>query len=334
MGTTAKELAKELGISEAAVSIALRNKSGVSTETRNRVLELADKRGYEFTKVKAHKPQSGFITFILYKRQGAVVGDTPFFSALSEGIEAACSEASFKLQIQSIYRGDDVEGKIEDLNYSDCAGVVLLGTEMQMEDLRPFSGLRIPVVLLDVYFDTVEYDCVLINNEQGAANATSYLISRTKKQPGYLRSAYRIGNFDERADGFYKAVRKHGMSSSKSIVHKLSPSVEGACADMMEIIEQGEELASCYFADNDLIAIGAMKAFQRNGIRIPEDVAIVGFDDLPMAAFLEPSLTTIHVPKNYIGEMAVKRLVEIIESKEHLPVKIEVSTKLKKRRSV
>ena len=77
-----------------------------------------------------------------------------------------------------------------------------------------------------------------------------------------------------------------------------------------------------------------LQAFQKSGTRIPEDVAIVGFDDLPMAAFLEPSLTTIHVPKKYIGEMAVKRLVEIIESKVHLPVKIEVSTKLKKRRSV
>ena len=334
MSITAKELADKLGISAAAVSMALRNKPGVSTETRKTIMEMADKYGYDFTKTVKSKNPSRHITFILYKRQGAIVGDTPFFSALSEGIEHACSESNFKLHILYVHRDDDVQTKVDELIYSGCAGVILLGTEMQPEDLKFFSNLRLPLVLLDVYFECIEYDCVLINNTQGAYSATNYLISRTKKQPGYLRSSYRIGNFDERADGFYKSVRQHGMSISKSIVHNLTPSVEGALADMLALIEQDEELASCYFADNDLIAIGAMKAFQKKGLRIPEDIAIVGFDDIPMASYLEPPLATIHVPKKYIGEMAVKRLVEIMEAKNPLPVKIEVATKLKKRRSV
>lgn len=334
MSINAKELAEILGISAAAVSMALRNKPGVSTETRKRVLEAADKHGYDFSKSVKTRTPSRHITFILYKRQGAIVGDTPFFSALSEGIEHACSESDFKLHILYIHREDDVQEKIDELIYSGCAGLILLGTEMQPEDLQPFSSLRIPLVLLDVYFESIEHDCVLINNTQGAYIATNYLISQTKKQPGYLQSSYRIGNFDERADGFYKSVRQHGMSISKCIVHNLTPSVEGALADMMALMEQDEELASCYFADNDLIAIGAMKAFQKKGYRIPEDIAIIGFDDIPMASYLEPPLATIHVPKKYIGEMAVKRLVEIMEAKSPLPVKIEVATKLKKRRSV
>jgi LacI family transcriptional regulator len=334
MGITAKELAAMLNLSEAAVSMALRNKPGVSTGTRKMVLEAADRHGYDFTKtIKTQKP-SKHITFVLYKRQGAVVGDTPFFSALSEGIESACAGADYKLHVSYIHKDDDVQKKIDEIIYSDSAGIVLLGTEMQLEDFRPFANLRTPLVLLDVYFDSIEYDCVLINNIQGAYIATNYLISRIKKQPGYLRSSYPIGNFSERADGFYKAVRHNGMSVSKSIVHRLTPSVEGALADMLQLLEQGEELACGYFADNDMIAIGAMKAFQKHGIRIPEDIALIGFDDLPMAVYLEPSLTTINVPKEYIGEMAVKRLIEIMGAKNHLPVKIEVSTKLKKRRSV
>ena len=334
MSITAKELAAILNLSEAAVSMALRNKPGVSTKTRKMVLEAADKHGYDFAKTtKVYKP-SKHITFILYKRQGAVVGDTPFFSALSEGIEAACAKVDYKLHILYIYKDDDVQKKIDEIIYSDCAGIVLLGTEMHLEDFRPFSNLRIPLVLLDVYFDSIEHDCVLINNIQGAYVATNYLVSRIKKQPGYLRSSYPIGNFSERADGFYKAVRHNGMSASKSIVHRLTPSVDGAFADMLQLLEQGEELAAGYFADNDLIAIGAMKAFQKHGICIPEDIALIGFDDLPVAVYLEPSLTTIHVPKKYIGEMAVKRLIDIMGTKDHLPVKIEVSTKLKKRRSV
>jgi len=334
MSITAKELAKKLNLSEAAISMALRGKPGVSTQTRRMVQEAADKYGYNFTKISKSRAQPRHITFVVYKRQGAVVGETPFFSELFEGIETACAADEYKMHITYIHKGDDMQKKIDEITYSDCAGIVLLGTEMHTEDFQPFTNLTVPLVLLDVYFNYVNRDCIIINNIQGAFMATNYLISRTKKQPGYLRSSYRIENFSERADGFYKAVRSHGMSASKSVVHKLTPSTEGAFADMMELIEQGEELASCYFADNDWIAIGAMKAFQRSGIRIPEDIAIIGFDNIPMAAYMEPSLTTVHVPKKYMGEMAVKRLIEVIEATTHMPVKIEVATQLKKRRSV
>ena len=333
MSITAKELAKQLELSEAAVSMALRNKQGVSTQTRRRVLEMAEKHGYDFTRASKTKPHSRHITLAIYKRQGAVVGETPFFSELSEGIEIACTEEQYKLQITYIHKGDDVQNKVDEIAYSDCAGVVLLGTEMQMEDFKPFESLYKPIVVLDVFLDFIGYDCVLINNVQGALIATDYLINHTKKQPGYLRSSYPIGNFDERADGFYKAVRLHGMSTSKSIVHRLTPSLEGSCADMLEILERGEDIAPCYFADNDWIAIGAMKALQKKGFRIPEDIAIIGFDNIPMASYLEPSLSTIHVPKKYMGEVAVRRLIEIIGTQSHSPIKIEISTKLKKRRS-
>jgi len=334
MSINAKELAKMLGLSEAAVSMALRNKQGVSTQTRRKVLEMADKYGYDFTRTSKTKAQSRHITLAIYKRQGAVVGETPFFSELSEGIEIACTEEHYKLQITYIHKGDEVQKKVDEIAYSDCAGVVLLGTEMQMEDFKPFENLNKPIVVLDVFLDFIGYDCVLINNVQGALIATDYLINRTKKQPGYLRSSYPIGNFDERADGFYKAVRLHGMSTSKSIVHRLTPSLEGACADMLEIIDRGDDLASCYFADNDWIAIGAIKAFQKRGLRIPEDVAVIGFDNIPLASYMEPALTTIHVPKKYMGEMAVKRLTSIMGNGSHSPVKIEISIKLKERRTV
>jgi len=333
MAVTAKELAKMLNLSEAAVSMALRNKQGVSTQTRRKVLEEAEKHGYDFAKNTKPMVKSKHITFVIYKRQGAVVGETPFFSELSEGIETACAEQQYKLQIAYLHKHDEVKKKIDEIVYSGCAGIVLLGTEMQREDFAPFDNLPIPLVVLDVYYDFIPHDCVLINNTQGAIAAVNYLIERTGKQPGYLRSSYEIGNFDERADGFYKAVRQHGMSPSKSIVHRLTPSTEGAFADMMELIALKEELAPCYFADNDWIALGAMKAFQRSGIRIPEDIAIVGFDNVPLASLMEPSLTTIHVPKKYMGEMAIKRLIDVIDVKNHSPVRIEISTKLKKRRS-
>jgi len=334
MSITVKELAKICNLSEAAVSMALRNKPGVSSETRRKIMELAQQHGYDFSRALKQGANTRHITFAVYKRQGAIVGETPFFSELSEGIELACADNHYNLQIAYIHKGDEVQNKIDEISYSDCSGIILLGTEMQEEDFSPFKNMQKPMVVLDVYLDFLKYDCVLINNIQGALIATDYLISRTMKQPGYLKSSYPIANFDERADGFYKAVRRYGMSTSKSIVHKLTPSIEGACADMLEFINQGEELAPCYFADNDWIAIGAMKAFQLKGYRIPEDIAIIGFDNVPLASYIDPALTTIHVPKKYIGETATSRLIGKIGNQPHPPVKIEISTALVKRRTI
>lgn len=334
MSITAKELAKMLNLSAAAVSMALNNKPGVSAETRKMVYKAAQKHGYSFARMSGKRAVGSSVCFILYKRQGTVVSDTPFFAEVSEGIEAGCKQAGVKLQISYIYKGGDVARQLEDIVYAGCSGIILLGTEMLPEDLEEFARLPVPLVFLDAYYDTLSFNCVLINNMQGAFLATDFLINKTKQQPGYLRSSCSIANFEERANGFYNAVRHHGMSTSKTIVHKLTPSVDGAHADMLALLDAGESFAPCYFADNDLVAIGAMRAFQAKGINIPADVAIIGFDDIPLAGFVEPPLTTVHVPKRYMGEAAAKRLMEISRDRMHSPVKTEILTKLIIRDSV
>ena len=334
MSITSKELAKILNLSPAAISMALNNKPGVSTATRKLVLETADKYGYDFSKLAEKHNLKGTIYFIIYKKHGAVVSDTPFFSEVSEGVAAGCKKADYKLKITYIYEDEeDVAEQLEEIQYSDCIGLIVLGTEMRPEDLKPFQKLPLPFVLVDTYFETITCDCVLINNVQGAYLAASHLIKKTKKQPGYLHSSYDIGNFAERNSGFFKAVRAHGMSSAQSIVHRLTPSMDGAYADMKEIISQGETLASCYFADNDLIAMGAMKALKEAGYKIPGDIAIAGFDNLPFSKVIEPSLTTVNVPKHYMGEMAAERLITLLHDSGAAPVKIEISTALVERRS-
>ncbi len=334
MSITAKELAAKLGLSTAAVSMALNNKPGVSRETRQLVLDTAEKEGYDFSRISNKKQVSGSIYFVLYKKHGAIVTNTPFFSQLSDGISEGCKDTGNKMNTRYIYDDEQtIQKQIEDIQYSDCCGIILLGTEMTASDFKLFQKLPIPIVLLDTYFETVEADYVLINNIRGAFQATSYLIKRTGHQPGYLHSSYTIGNFEERASGFYNAIRAGGMSASKSIVHRLTPSIEGAFSDMMEILERGDELAKCYFADNDLIAVGAMRALKAKGYKIPDDISIIGFDNISFSNIVEPSLTTIHVPKKEMGVIAVDRLITLIEKKKSTPVKIEVSTDLIKRHS-
>jgi len=337
MTITAKELAKKLNLSEAAISMALNNKPGVSTATHIRVVDAAKKYGYDFTRITEFMESNathGTINFIIYKKNGAVVSDTPFFSQLSEGIDNECHNCHYNLSISYLYDHDDIENRLNEIIDYKCSGIILLGTEMIPADFSPFSKLTMPLVVLDTYFDTINCNFVLINNSQGAFQATSHLIKQCKNQPGYLHSSYAIGNFNERANGFYHAIRANGMSTSKSLVHYLTPSMDGAYADMNLLLDNGEEPASCYFADNDLIAAGAMKAFREHGYNIPNDISIIGFDDLPICNYIEPMLTTIQVPKQYMGQMAVNRLIELIHTRHSCAVKIEIATKLINRKSV
>ncbi len=335
MAITAKELAKKLNLSATAVSMALNNKPGVSTATRDQVIKAAEKYGYDFTRLSLKNGHSGDIYCIIYRAHNAILNYLPIFSELTDGIEQECRNQGYQLKLVQINENrDDLQKRIEDLRIANCAGIILLGTETSIHVCKMFLQLSVPVVLLDSHFDSLGFSSVLINNRQGAYLATSLLINQCGSQPGYMRSSYRIGNFEERRIGFDTALREHGMSPSNSVIHELPPSIEGALSDMLESIDRDASLAKCYFADNDLIAIGAMKALKLRGYRIPEDVAIVGFDNISESRIVEPSLTTIDIPRTFMGRTAARQLIHQITTPVPHTVKIEISTKLVRRFSV
>lgn len=335
MSITAKELAAKLGLSESAISLALNDKPGVSRATRRRVIEAAKQHGFDFSKKAVTTlGKKGTICFVIYKKSGAVVSDTPFFSALTDGINMGCRRRRYDCVIRYLYDDDDIADQIYTLGNSQFNGIILLATEIDENSLKSFAQIEVPLVVLDAYFEKLDFNFIIINNIQGAFMATEYLIKKRRTQPGYLCSDYWISNFDQRADGFYKAIRASGMSTAKSQVLRLTPSQEGAYEDMKQLLESGEKPVDCYFADNDLIAFGAMLALKEAGYRIPEDVAVVGFDDMPACEYMSPTLSTIMVPKLFMGETAAMRVIQLIECANAPPLKIEVSTKLVKRKSV
>lgn len=332
MGITAKELAEKLHLSATAVSMALNNKPGVSTETRAMVIAEAEKNGYDFSKLTMKKNNGGEIYCIIYRAHNAILNYTPIFSELTDGIEQECRQNGYHLKTLQIYeKTDDIKKFIEELRISDCVGIILLGTEITPAACCEFLQLSVPIILLDSYFESVDCSSVLINNGQGAYLATNYLIDRTGKQPGHLCSSYKIENFVERKNGFRQAIREHGMSVSKSVSHELSPSIDGAFSDMLEIIDSGDELAECYFADNDLIAIGVIKALKLRGYKIPDDIAIVGFDNISEGRVIDPSLTTVDIPRKFMGQTVAAQLIRQLETPIPHTVKIEVSTSIVKR---
>ncbi len=335
MSITAKELAKKLNISPTAVSLSLNNKPGVSRETRELVIREAEKYGYDFSRLSFKNRKDGVIYTIVYHAHNSITNYTPILSDLMTGIEQGCREDNYRMKsLQVFEKTDNLQKIIEDLRVSDCIGIILLGTVMSASICNEFLSVGVPMVLLDSYFDSVDCNYVLINNRQGAYFATDYIIRRTRKQPGHLTSSYVINNFKERKDGFNAALKEHGMAIARSITHELSPSIEGAFSDMLEIIESGTPLADCYFADNDFIAIGAMKALKMRGYKIPDDIAIIGFDDISEAKIIEPSLSTIHIPRLFMGKTAIQQLIRQIETPVPHTLKTEISTRLVKRFSV
>ena len=157
MSISAKELAQKLNISAATVSMVLNRKPGISEKTRNLVLDAAREYGYDFSKKWDTAEEKGSILYVIYKKHGTVVADTPFFSQLTEGIEQACKGKGFELQITYFYENKDIGAQIQELSEKNCQGILLLGTEMDVEYFQPFTRLKVPMVVLDTYFE--ELDC-------------------------------------------------------------------------------------------------------------------------------------------------------------------------------
>lgn len=190
------------------------------------------------------------------------------------------------------------------------------------------------MVVLDCYYDDLDYDCVVINNSQGAYCAADYLVRMGHRRIGYLHSSVSISNFAERAAGYQKALEAYGISVEERYVLRLSPMSAQGYQDMVRILEQKPELADAYFADNDIIAAAAMKAFREYGYRVPEDISIVGFDDMPLCDIMNPPLSTMRVDKRQLGRTAVKCLLTRMNGEKHGKMKIALQTALVCRESV
>jgi len=178
MSITAKELAKKLNLSAAAVSMALNGKPGVSTRTRKLVLETAENYGYDFTKIAEKNHTVGSIYFVIFKKHGAIVDDTPFFSQVSEGILSACKDAGYKLNIRYIYGDeDDVSSQLEEIQFSDCIGIILLAKIIQTLWDAPIFSYRSCSLLLGLKGSAIIFPFRFLRNRSGFLNFSSYFFA-------------------------------------------------------------------------------------------------------------------------------------------------------------
>lgn len=323
MKANIKKISELSGFSPATVSNALNNKKGVNHDTAMQIIAIAKECGY----ISQNKIES--IKLVSYHDSGKIMSDAPFFNDLLESASSASREEGMEVKVVNLYRQDaDYEQQVELLLQDTSAAILLIGTELSLEDAKAFSGTKIPLVLLDCCFDDLLFHSVLMDNENSMRHAVDYLIELGHKKIGYLKSEETSHNFQERYSGYEKSMRSHGLPIEKKYCCEVPVSITGAYEQFCRLLEKDQDMPTAFVADNDMIALGVMQAMQKYQIRIPEEVSVVGFDDIEFSRVFAPGLTTVRVQTKALGELAVNKLLELVKKPEQVHTKTQMYTEL------
>lgn len=329
MKISVRKISEITGFSPATVSNALNRKKGVNKETAEAILKVADELGYHAEgKIKK-------IRFVIFRRNGLIIDDSTFHPSVIEGVERQAKLMGYETLFCHVDINDPEYNKQLNEILSDTESViVLLGTEMMEEDYEPYVRARNRLILLDGWSDKYSFHGVLVSNTDSSAEVVEYLVDRGHKEIGYIRGDFRIQSFRYREIGYYRMMRNCGLTVHPEYIATVGTKVESAYQKMCEYLRNVKTLPTAFFADNDIIAIGAMRALKEFGYDIPGDVSIVGFDNISFGTMVSPALTTVHVYKREMGETAVRELLFSIENKNKIRLKIQVCTDFVERGSV
>ena len=328
-----REIAKLAEVSPATVSLVLNDRRGVSQAVRDRVREVIRSNNYEKPAWAKKGSDAKTIVFVKYSLHGLLVEENAgFIAAIVEGIEVECIEKGMHLG-QFGCNANSLVQVLEKLRNLTIDGLILLGTEMSPEVCKSFLALGIPTVVVDSAMSDLPVDTVLMANERIAHRVVEYLYALGHREIGYLQSKVEISNFKERERGFLDALESKGLSLKPENRILITPTLSGACLDMEQALRGRRQMPTALFADNDSIAMGAIKALVEAGWKIPGDISVIGIDDIIYAEMNNPPLTTMRIARQFIGYLTVNRLLERLNKPKTVPVHITVGAELVKRQS-
>jgi LacI family transcriptional regulator len=330
------DIASAASVSPAAVSLALNNKPGVSEELRRKILSIAAGLGYKGFHEPYRVNENIVIKLLKIAKHGHIVNErhNAFITEYLEGIETGTKKRKYKLEV-AFYNKVPVEEIIEAQKETAADGLIVLGTELNAHELSFFTGLETPMVFIDTWFPLAVFDCIDMDNDDGVFKSIQYLYNCGHRSIGLVKSSFETRNFRMREEGFRESMEYFSLPVQEKFIAGVDPTVDQAAADMSRFLARPGKLPTAFFCMNDIMAYGCMRALRERGIRIPEDVSVTGFDDLPSSSITEPPLTTVRVSTHQIGERALERLSDKINGLTHAnPEKILVSGILKIRSSV
>lgn len=313
-----KEIAELLQISPATVSLAINNKPGVSEETRRKILELREAGSLERTRgtraIRAARQK--VVEVLVYELSSELLVDADFQMSLFRNLSNRLNQNSYQMSISFIPESDMKE-KILEINKSTVDGVIWLATSMpeNMAELIR-DTMKKPYVVVDAFFKGFNLDTVLMDNFGGIRLAVDYAVRKGHKKIGYIDSTYPMKNFEDRFGEFCASMNRHHLPINEDYIFRTYFLPEEAANDMRRFLKGHFELPTIFITGNDFIAVGAYTALKEAGYRIPEDISIIGFDDISEAKKLEPPLTTLRIRQLEIAYAAADRLIAKIEHPE------------------
>ena len=323
----AKDIARELGVSPATVSLVLNNRPGVGAEKRREIIEKIIELDCEYL-LKDSGVNKGDIGFIIYKCGGTIIEEYPVFNNMSESITRTIEKHNYMMNIMYLNKNTPLTERYLALENFRCAGYIVYGVEMYPEDLEIFSKLSVPCVFLDNPFVDSDVNTVTVDNYMGIKQEFDYLYEMGHREIGYIKSRTPIQCFDERYGAYCDLMKKQGLPFNLDYIMNVGYLEVDTEKDVEEYLKQHDKLPTAFMADNDLLACRALRIFKKHGVRVPEDVSFVGFDNRPICSFVEPSVTTIQLPWEDMGELVVELLMKKIERNKDVNLKYKVGTKL------
>lgn len=328
---TIREIAAIAGVSPAAVSLVINQKKGVSEETRRRVMSVVEEYGYVIVSQKK-KVERLRLMVIKYRTHGIALEENQgFIASIIDRIESECRRFAFDLVMRNCEVKNAAE-TIHELMENPPDGVILIGTELRETDYGLLDLFTVPVVVIDNDIKYRNIDTVVMDNEFLTATLVRYLYNLGYTDIGYFKFAVPVNNCDQRYQGYLQELKRLGLKAPEPVC--LKPTVDGAFEDMKHFIASGAYVPhGAMVADNDSVAIGAIKAIREAGYSIPEDVSIVGFDDIPFSAVTMPALTTMRISRSAMGILAVDLIRKRMTHPDWPRMHMQISGKLILRKS-
>jgi LacI family transcriptional regulator len=318
------DVAREAGVSVATVSKVVNGRYGVAQSTLEHVLTVIDDLGYEAS-LGARSLRSLRTNVI-----GVLVAEfEPFSTELLKGVSAAIGDTSYELiAYAGRHHGDQVGWERRSL--VRLGGSVIDGAIVVTPTVVDASSGGIPIVAVDPHTGPSEVPTVDSDNYEGAVTATRHLISLGHRRIGYLGGRSDLESARLREQGFRDAMRDAGVPVDDSLVVVGGFRPESAEAPARHLLERPDR-PSAVFAANDLTAIRTMEVAAGLGLDVPDDLSVIGFDNVPESALSRPPLTTISQPLQEMGSAALRMLVSLLEGVEPEPAHVRLPTTMVER---
>ncbi len=325
---TIKDVARQADVSVATVSRVFSGANFVREETSKRIRDVAAALRYT--------PHGGARSLITRKTHtlGVLLPDLygEFFSELLRGIDLAAREGGYHILVSRSYEGKSEFEESMRAMRGRVDGLLLMSPDIDAETLLSLPA-DLPVVLLCSASQGQDVDSVSIHNSRGARAMVGHLILIGHRRIAIIKGS--VGNFDaaERLRGYHAALNEAGIAAEPALERCGGFTEAGGYDAALELLA-AKNRPSAVFAANDSMAIGALSAFRESGVRVPEDIAVAGFDDIPLARYMDPPLSSVRVPISELGGTAVEILLHAVSSKNlHTRRRIRVSTEVVIRRS-